>query len=144
MSADDFVHLSLLIKEAFPTEIPETYYVKGTRGGNATGKLRNQYLNLRTELAKVGIIQRKSRAKVIKPAEMVEALEEEVENALNLLQSCEIADFGDAKHAWEITKSKRMADFTTQGTAEYFSRFPILSTGAGYLLVSFYIFVMLN
>lgn len=122
----------------FPSEIPETYYVKGKNGGNATGKLRNQYLNIRTDLAKVDLIQRKPRTKQKESsAECVEILEEDVEQAFELLQSTDIEDFDRVKTAWEKTKPKRQADHAILNSAEYFEKFPILSTGAGYLLVSF-------
>ena len=125
-----------MICEAFPTEVPGSYYIKGKKGSNATGKLRNQYLNLRSELAKVGLIQRKSRAHQNDsnqtPAEFIE---EDLEDAFELLCSNETDDFVNIQNSWELTEAKRRSSLIEKGANYYFDTFPLLSTAVGHKLV---------
>jgi hypothetical protein len=144
LTGNDFVHLSQLIREAFPSEIPETYYVRGRNGGNATGKLRSQYLNIRTELGKVCLITRKSRSRPVEVSTTVEILEEEADEIIGSLQLEDSGELEDLKDRWTTTREKRLEICREQGSEVYFKKFPFLSSGAGYLLVSLKILKLLK
>lgn len=58
---EDFHRVAQLIVSVFPTETIETYFVPAQYGKHAKGKLWDAYNNLRSTLASVGFIERRSR-----------------------------------------------------------------------------------
>ena len=61
LSKQDFIHLSQIITEAFPSEAQGTYYAPPSKSKNPIGKLMSSYSNLRNILTDVGIITREQR-----------------------------------------------------------------------------------
>lgn len=124
-----------LIQVSFPTEVAGTYYIKGVKGGNTAGKLRNQYLSYRSELSKVDLFQRRQRQKEFNSTQ--EIIVEDFGDAVNLIESENVENFDMFCDAWDQTKQIRKEDLKKLGPISYFNKFPFLSTGAGHLVVNY-------
>lgn len=139
----EFVYLSDLISKAFNSEIAETYYAKGTKGGNAKGKLRNQFLNYRNDMSKVQMIQRKHREPANKN-QTPTVITIEITDAMEILESEELGNFDSIMDAWKLTKDHRENMISNLGALDYFKKFPTLSSVVGNLLVCYQIYFIIN
>ena len=139
LTKQDFVHLSHIIVDTFPTEAAGTYYVPSSKSRNPTGKLLSAYTNLRHSLANVGIIAREIRqSSNIVESDVIEEVLVEVIDAMELIQNEVDVDQEQIMDAWKLTHESRKRDLKSLiSTSEYLNRYPVLKQINGFEFVSF-------
>ena len=79
------------------------------------------------------MIQRKSRARQNNSNQTPEEfIEEDLEDAFELLCSNETDDFMNKQNSWELTEAKRRSSLIEKGANYYFDTFLLLSTAVGH------------
>ena len=132
--------MAKVIKEAFPTEVIETYYNSSKNSSAPTGKLYTQYNNYKTKLNFVGINLRRPRAI---PRELTNNDRGVVEENPVILDALEIVKSNDWENTanffdnWNLSFNQRQALLSsTISTNEYLTSFPyLLQNEIGFELV---------
>jgi hypothetical protein len=136
LSSQQLAHLTSIIVELFPTESPETFFVRSSKGKNASGKLYNSYINTRQDVMESGLIGAKRRRMRESSDDREDEEEQEVlsepSRALDLCQSVDFGDIRGLTAAWDECYDERCALLSRIGAHDYFGMFPYLGDGSGY------------
>ncbi|KAG5668649.1 hypothetical protein PVAND_016583 [Polypedilum vanderplanki] len=137
LTTQNFEYLTKIIIELFPTESAETYFIRSSKGKNASGKLYNSFINTRQEVTESGLVMTKRKSKENK-FENYEEFDEEIEDnlatstALTLCQKNDFNDLQEMTKAWNECLDERCKLLSRIGAHEYFGMFPYLNEDLGY------------
>lgn len=135
--------IASVIKDVFPSEETEDYFIPSEHGAPARGALYGAYRTYREELGAVGLAKMRQR-KIKRSVEVVTNTDEEASNNVNPEESLEIVENqSDPKSLlllhWERSRVKRAELLATMSNMNYVGHFPVLQFGNGFewLLMDF-------